>query len=553
MNTVLQKNNMLNIQSLFYRNLLARVGVFYCFMLEGVYMGVWGRYLPNIQDHINLSDSLLGTSVLFVYLGTVIVGPLVACLLQRFGSKTTVILGAWTFIIALPIIAIPDNFAFLTCVMFNYGLCMGIMDISMNNCAILTEIVAGKPLLGSFHGSYSVAAALGSLIGGLYIEFGLSTVVAFISTAIVAFALSALTSMHLYNREQEFTLTDYHDHKGGSDGDHLTKTLLHGHDDEETTNILYYHDERPTLTDRYNANEPTGNNVINSHHSYQQSARNTSNTGKTITLSHFEDELNRPTETQFVTADMLFNDEFKDQQQADATDENQENERRRLSHISDTSLPPALSQQEEYSGFSWDGLYKARKIIAYFSAVGFLAAFGESGIVTWSVVFFERSIPSSTVVKSLGLTSFMVCMAIGRFCSDYLRSIFGRQKIIRVGGILAMIGLCVVVLSVDTPIPALFACFGFAITGLGLSTIIPIVFSSAGHLPDVHAGTAIATVATASYSGSIVASPLIGVISDAFGSLRFALLVDAVLLGFIFPLSWGIIQETTVFKNNHIP
>jgi MFS family permease len=152
------------------------------------------------------------------------------------------------------------------------------------------------------------------------------------------------------------------------------------------------------------------------------------------------------------------------------------------------------------------------------------------------------------MVKSLGLTSFMVCMAVGRFCSDYLRTVFGRQLIIRMGGLLAMSGLLLVVLSVSLPVSAVFACLGFAVTGLGLSTIIPIVFSSTGHLPGVHAGTAIAAVATASYSGSILASPLIGVISDAFGSLRYALLIDALLMGLIFPLSWGIIKETSVFR-----
>jgi MFS family permease len=61
---------------------------------------------------------------------------------------------------------------------------------------------------------------------------------------------------------------------------------------------------------------------------------------------------------------------------------------------------------------------------------------------------------------------------------------------------------------------------GAALTGFGLSTLIPTVFSSAGHLPDTHAGTSIATVAAFTYSGSIVGPPLIGGISQGLHSLR---------------------------------
>ena len=35
----------------------------------------------------------------------------------------------------------------------------------MNASGVVAELVAGIPLMGSFHGSYSIAAAFGSLIG----------------------------------------------------------------------------------------------------------------------------------------------------------------------------------------------------------------------------------------------------------------------------------------------------------------------------------------------------------------------------------------------------
>lgn len=546
--TVLHKNNCMQIQSLFYRNLFARIASYYCFMLEGIFVGVFGRYLPTIQDNLSLSDSLLGTSVLFVYLGTVGVAPVAAYLLRSYGSQIAVNIGAWLFIISLPLLSFPQSFGLLTFVMFNFGFSMGIMDISMNNCAILTEIVAGKPLLGSFHGSYSVAAALGSLLGGLYIQYGLSTRTAFFITAIVAFVISISTCLFMYNHEQELILTKMHDDREKSvhEESAATKSLLHHavQDDED----YQPEDDRPTVAGyQLNRDQSLTPNEHPHYHfrvtSYDGNRQTEAQFSSTDNSSNYNNQMNSvvssnsmshedTTRERLDPADLhspLISQEFADQHR----------------HKSTESIVPLLPED----GFSWDGLYRARKVIAYFSAVGFLAAFGESSIVTWSVVFFERSIPSSTVVKSLGFTSFMVCMAIGRFLSDYLRRLYGRRLIIRVGGVLALAGMVLVSLSPSMPIAAFFACLGFAITGLGLSTLIPIVFSSAGHLPDVHAGTAIATVAMCSYSGSIISSPLVGLASDGMGSLRYALLLDGILLGLICPLSWGIIEETNVFKS----
>jgi MFS family permease len=115
---------------------------------------------------------------------------------------------------------------------------------------------------------------------------------------------------------------------------------------------------------------------------------------------------------------------------------------------------------------------------------------------------------------------------------------------------LASTGLLVVVLapSCGEQYSLPMACIGFAITGCGLSTLIPTMFSTAGHLPGVHAGSSIARVAFFTYCGSIIASPLIGALSDAFDSLRAALLVCAVLLSFISPLGIGIPPEDTPAK-----
>jgi hypothetical protein len=59
-----------------HRNKFCRAAVVHFFMLEGLLAGVFASQLPTIQDNAELSDSALGTCVLFLYFGTVLATPL---------------------------------------------------------------------------------------------------------------------------------------------------------------------------------------------------------------------------------------------------------------------------------------------------------------------------------------------------------------------------------------------------------------------------------------------------------------------------------------------
>jgi MFS family permease len=188
------------------------------------------------------------------------------------------------------------------------------------------------------------------------------------------------------------------------------------------------------------------------------------------------------------------------------------------------------------------------------SIIGFIASFGESSITSWANTYYTRSLDSSSFTQGFGFIAFMISMATGRFLCDRLRMRFGRNRIFFVAGFLASVGLAIAISSpslskiIDqksNSFEIAIATIGFAMTGLGLSTLIPTCFSSAGNLQGVHPGSSIAIVAMFTYSGSIVAPYILGLISDAFNSdLRIAFLADAILLILITPLSFYVPPET---------
>jgi MFS family permease len=69
---------------------------------------------------------------------------------------------------------------------------------------------------------------------------------------------------------------------------------------------------------------------------------------------------------------------------------------------------------------------------------------------------------------------------------------------------------------------------GLFITGLGLSSIVPIAYSIAGNTKDLSPGVGLAMVTTVGYSGFLFGPPIIGFLAD-WQSLRLALGIVAFL------------------------
>lgn len=76
--------------------------------------------------------------------------------------------------------------------------------------------------------------------------------------------------------------------------------------------------------------------------------------------------------------------------------------------------------------------------------------------------------------------------------------------------------------------PYLVPCtLAFMLVGLGVSSIVPTVYSAAGRHSKIPAGIALATVSSVSFLGFLMGPPLIGYISEAAG-LRYSFAVIGV-------------------------
>lgn len=149
-------------------------------------------------------------------------------------------------------------------------------------------------------------------------------------------------------------------------------------------------------------------------------------------------------------------------------------------------------------------------------------AIGEGAANDWLGLLLvdERGLPEA--FGGAALAGFNLTMAVGRLVGGRLISRFGRVPILRIGGLIAAMG--VVTLCVpDSPATALV---GAAAWGLGLAVVFPSGMSAAGEI-EGRGARAIGVVSTIGYGGFLLGAPLIGQLTRLV-PLEQALLVVAV-------------------------
>jgi MFS family permease len=173
---------------------------------------------------------------------------------------------------------------------------------------------------------------------------------------------------------------------------------------------------------------------------------------------------------------------------------------------------------------------KKPKLFLIVGLLGTCAAVGEGSAGDWGAILARDTFDATPFVSTLPYICFSAAMVIGRLFGDRAASKYGPMNLIVGGGLIAGIGLGggLLVGGIGGVI------FGWLAAGIGLSTVIPMLFSQAGEIAKTRfegqlaPSEGVAMVSGIAYFGFLVGPPTLGFLGDAVG-LRWAMLVPAVL------------------------
>ena len=177
------------------------------------------------------------------------------------------------------------------------------------------------------------------------------------------------------------------------------------------------------------------------------------------------------------------------------------------------------------------GFVLPTKAIVPLGAIAFCGMLGEGTIIDWSAIYMNKVIGESEAMGAIAFGSFGISMMIGRITGDYLTQKLGKKRLLIIDALMAIFGLGIVILFVSLWSTLL----GFFLAGLGLSTVVPIIYTTAGNTPGVSPSVGIAMATTIGYSGFFVGPPTIGYLADTYG-LRFGLIFTLLLLSIMLVL-----------------
>ena len=193
----------------------------------------------------------------------------------------------------------------------------------------------------------------------------------------------------------------------------------------------------------------------------------------------------------------------------------------------DVSTAEAVEDKSE----KWQYIKRPEMLLIKLGLIGLFALVVESAMFDWSGVYFESVLQ---VPKSLqiGFLVFMVMMTVGRFLANYAYRIWGKQRVLQLSGAFIFIGFFTSALlgsTVDSmALKVIVNSFGFMLVGLGISSMVPTIYSLVGAKSKTPVGIALTILSSISFIGSLVAPLLIGAISQAF-NMEYAYMVVGLL------------------------
>ena len=171
------------------------------------------------------------------------------------------------------------------------------------------------------------------------------------------------------------------------------------------------------------------------------------------------------------------------------------------------------------------GFMLPTRAIVPLGLIAFCGMLAEGSIIDWSAIYMNKVIGESEAMGAIAFGAFSAAMMIGRITGDYLTNQIGKRNLLVFDALLSVAGMSIVILFAS-PLTTLV---GFFLAGLGISTIVPIIYTTAGNSPGVTPSVGIAMASTIGYSGFFVGPPTIGYLADAYG-LRFGLIFTLCLL-----------------------
>ncbi|WP_067461818.1 MFS transporter [Actinomadura macra] len=143
----------------------ARTAVTVAFTVHGLTGTAWVTRIPQIKEHLGLSEGAMGVALLGAPVGVAVAVRFAGMIVARWGSRATTVAGGIVGALSLVPLGLAWNLGALICALAVLGASLGLMDVAMNAQGVAVERGYRRPLMSGMHGAYSIGTLVAALIG----------------------------------------------------------------------------------------------------------------------------------------------------------------------------------------------------------------------------------------------------------------------------------------------------------------------------------------------------------------------------------------------------
>src|SRR5215212_864890 len=161
------------------------------FFVNGVTLASWISRIPTLTERLELGPGQVGLALMALAAGALVAFPIAGRLIDSRSSAFTVLFFGLIMVLSLPILGVAPHLLILVPALLLLGFGNGGMDVSMNAQGIQVERFAGRSIISSLHGCFSLGAFAGAAIGAGVTQLGVPPLVHFLG--ISGFGLAAFS------------------------------------------------------------------------------------------------------------------------------------------------------------------------------------------------------------------------------------------------------------------------------------------------------------------------------------------------------------------------
>lgn len=125
----------------------------------------WASRIPDLKLTLKLSEAALGSILFALPIGQLCAMPFSGKVVNRYGCRKTAIVGLLMYALCMPFLGLSTESWHLATGLFIFGFIANFCSIAVNTQGVYTQQLFDKPVMGSFHGSWSLAGFSGALVG----------------------------------------------------------------------------------------------------------------------------------------------------------------------------------------------------------------------------------------------------------------------------------------------------------------------------------------------------------------------------------------------------